>query len=239
MKQLLLFFLLLAGLTVSSQTLEHSYSNALYFKLSASEDAFCEFDFKNSKLNIYDTKHSLIKSISVNMNDSAFWGLSFVSKTLFNSDGKIKFGIGTHNKHGKYKLQIFNEDGVRLFQKDSASYWTQFINSTTGLKMVVSSAGAYNQFTDIYSIGGTYLGKKEIEVPENTFPYPNPTQQFITIPILNRTGVLVKVVIYSLAGLKVDTILTEGNLVYDASSLPIGEYFYTENDIFGGRFIRQ
>ena len=242
MKQIFTICLLLAGLVVKAQTLEHEYSTWVgYAKVNSNEGVYYSYNQKLRIISIYNMNHSLIKSITANVSDTTL-SCNNLSKVLINtnptdfefilSGGRSSYIIGDNGSI----LTTFSGKSNTLI---SSVYP---INTINGAKLIVSyyDTPYYNPRYLIYSLIGTFAGKKELtEDQTDLLPYPNPTQQLITLQLENKTTSLVQVSIYNITGQQVDNLLTQGNVLYDASKLSTGEYYYTENGKYSGKFVKQ
>lgn len=235
MKKIITFCLVVIGMVAKAQTLDKGYDySPLYSKLNSTEDAFSYYDEISKQFKVYSTNNSLLKTVSVNINDSTFIGLYLVSKTIINNDGKLKFGFATYNNKGKYTFKIADENGNIIFSKDSA-YFPQIYNTNNGVKMRLQYVRTNNPRFEVYNLGGTFLGKKEIDNEAvESLPYPNPTTDLIYLELTKGN-----LVVTNINGAEVESLAVTGSILYDTTKLVPGLYFYNLNGLNKGKFIKQ
>jgi len=138
MKKLLFTILIaLIAIKTEAQTLEHTYNgSALWVKLSETEIVYQVFDVFSKTLRIYDINHNLIKTIVVNTSDEIF-GVSNLSRTLFNLDTKFEFTA--YSSSAPYSVKIYDENGNSFFTKNTDGTAVPIVrNTNAGTKMIIS-----------------------------------------------------------------------------------------------------
>lgn len=233
-KNLLFICLLLAGLTMKAQTLEHIYIPSVsYTKVASNESYYYSYNSGLKQMIIYSSNHSLYKVVNIPIQDTMASIYTGFSKTMFNSDNKIEFGVITSYVPVGGSYMVFNEDGTQIFRRDSTSS-AIFYNTPTGAKMIINinNYTTNKSYSEIYSLTGTvFAGKKEID-PTSTdiLPYPNPTNNIIHLIYSMPEGMnTAKLIVNNLNGVTVKEFTVDrsfNDIILQAGELPSGIYLY-------------
>jgi hypothetical protein len=215
----------------------------------------------SNQIMLYNEDYSLYKAITItppagyNINSS----ISFVSKSLFNSDNKIEFIVtfinpsalqqgGDYNTYCSCKM--YNEDGS-LIKDFGTSYqvlpWSIVKTSSGDFKLLIlrhvyntTPSVYYDLYTDVYSLSGTL--PLSVSVQNNMQfqpPYPNPANATITLPYQLKQGEISQMNIYNINGQLIETKqigYDYDKVLLNVSSYTKGVYIYQVNGI-SNRFI--
>ncbi len=221
MKNTILLLLLCSSLFANAQiTLEGQLSATGIHKID-NDIWFTKKD--GGTLTIYRPDRTVYKTIAI-PSQSGFTmeetGLTNLSRNLFNSNGKIVYGIACYNANADYKLAYYTEDNLQLMQQIGA-YSSFAYQTSTGAKLVCF--GTNNMW--IYSLPGTVsLADQEPAGKLQALPFPNPVGDYINLP---RAGLN----IYNALG---QWELKGESQVVDVRILLPGVYYYE-----GGSFVKQ
>lgn len=229
--------LLLLSLGVKAQmTLENTYTGhwrTTLEKIEGEGFKYLAINDNTKQLIMYNTDHSVWKAINLNLPPAAaFYTLPFyASKTLFNSDSKLEFlvfyGDGTFSG-----AVLYNEDGVRLQAFDKAA-WYDLKKTDDGWKLLLHKypASGSIQYTEVYSLPGTYAGLQKPGRPEvETGLYPNPMDEQAVLSYTLPAGVqAANLQVYNTAGVMVRSYQVSNMLnaiTIQRGELPPGNYVY-------------
>jgi len=163
------FSKLTAQITFDNAYYNSTGSNLYLTKLHVSGYKYVNGDLPNMKIYIYNTNHSLFKTISIPTLPDPPSGLAlFVSENLFDLDNLVEYIVITYGNN-KYRLYVIKENGTILMQRDSATI--SFSNNSTGTlqnrdgiffdgtntKMRLDIQGIVPVKTEIYTLPGTLL----------------------------------------------------------------------------------
>lgn len=237
MKKIFTIALMAIGLYAKGQVvLEHSYSSNWQMEVVNIEGdgyKYLGVDTTTKDIKIYNTDHSLWKTINTNIPQSAvIYSLSsYCSKYLFNADNKLEVMVMYYvtSPSVSYVAELYNEDGVILNTFNNASSYT-IAQVNSGWKLLVRF-GTSPQHTEVYSLPGQWAGTSSLgkpSLPNKIFPNPieNTATIHYTLPNAASQGILN---IYNGAGINVRSYTVTGqfnDLVIDKGSLPPGIYIY-------------
>lgn len=229
MKRYFLILLMAVTLSVQGQVaLEATYPNTIgsakflmLIQLDSGMYKYVLFDPQNSQFTIYNLNHSMYLSVSVPIiyaQGVSQYTIAYVSRSLFDCDtSNIEYalsftGDGAPNSYPK-RFYVYRTNGTQLVNIDSCC----FMNYSNGWQYgplynepIVNTPGGSKLFlrcldgsTRIYSVCGRV--PNQIQEVENEFilgnPFPNPTNDQITIPYSlpegEKNGTLI---IYDLEG---------------------------------------
>jgi hypothetical protein len=250
-----LFYLFLTISSIGiSQTLEHSYisdgkdyNHRNHAFLTENNLYYLTLDATNNQILIYDSTHSLYKTVIVTLPSSFEIDLLlFASDKLFNLDSKIEILIVTRNSSDESKMLLFNEDGGdNIFDfgdKRTANVFKDLDNNFKMMTSINNSSSNYLISYDIYSLSGTltvsqesFLNKQKII----SFPNPSSSSINITNPLKNNENE--KIEVYDINGRKVLEKKITGNgenIKLDISKLSKGIYNYRVRQ-FGNKFVKE
>ena len=173
MKRIILFTLVSLCLQISKAqiTLDHTYHGDFYItsvKLSVSGYKYAIIDLPNMKLDLYNTNHSLFKSITIPPVSGTIQGVDLITETLFDADNLIEFAVQTSSlPSGHRKFYVFKENGTQLMFRDSAQYVGNYgivtfnnqngvFSDGVGTKLKLIFYGVSNVIkTEIYNLPGS------------------------------------------------------------------------------------
>lgn len=253
-KLLIAFSLLITSLSYCQITLETQVESEQYIQfIKLNDNSKKYYTFSDFEMKIYNSNHSLFKTISINKQDLGFSSepriyddaVILVSQNVFDTDDDIEFLIYAGNNDGsESKTFIIDDNGSVLFQKAQRpqidddnvdSYQTPFfIQSTeTGIKMILRDLD-YNVNTKyIYSLPGTAtLSYAKNELNSINFKaYPNPSSDYINLEYKLPNGVNNgKILVYNLKGKKVKEYNVDNHvssLQLNNKDLSSGTYIYS------------
>lgn len=135
--KLLGLFLALASAMNAQITYNTSYNQAFNFSLTkfhVSGYKYVKTDIQNLKIDIYNTNHTLFKTISIPAQTTPIQSVSFISENLFDTDNLMEYALVTTLTtpanyttipqtmgSTKYSFYIYKENGTQMMFRDSAS----------------------------------------------------------------------------------------------------------------------
>lgn len=240
MKKLLLIWAML-GIVITTQaqlSFEHTYNHTYVISgCDLDDDGFkyVAYDTIANDIKVYNLNHSLWKTVSINLPDSAkFSGqLQWVSKKLFNSDNNIEFSLTYYRAiNGRliYGTRIYNEQGHILHSLDNVNY-TSLLNMGGQYKLIANKQDGYTK--DVYGLPGTYNnGSLDMKPTTNEQPglFPNPVHTVAklsySLPANAHSG---QINIYNAAGILVRKMpigRAFDHILISRDDLPAGNYIY-------------
>lgn len=248
-------------------------SGLTLIKLDVSGEKYFLFDIQTKVIKLYNLNHSIFKTINIptlpkypSSNTSSLVSVAYLSENLFNSNNLIEFvafsgQFATFNNSADYaSMMVYDETGSVIFNGDSlmpsmkrdATYYGyegngDFIfNTTAGTKMILFSYKNNTPSQRVYSLPGILITsiQKNNENYNNSLPFPNPTNNSITLPYKLDSGKEGKLVINDINGkilfeYKIDT--TFDNVLIDTNIMTAGNYFYSiyssDKKVSTGKFI--
>jgi hypothetical protein len=239
-----IIFCTVSYFSLAQINLEHSFSGAsMYTPTNTNTQTFYySFDATSSILTIYDNNYSLYKSITITPPNGyktpAFTG--GISNKIFNTDDLVEFCFSFTSNSNPYesKLLLYNENLQVL--KDFGNRISLFIFKTVDNVTKCSVTGftingsVITYYQDIYHLPGNLPVDVNTELPiiNEQFPYPNPTNSFIVIPVTLKENETSIINIFNLNGQIIDSKALTGNekqFIYNVKSLKPGVYFYQYN----------
>lgn len=151
-------------------------------------------DVPNGQCRIYNTDHSLFKTINCGIPSGFFLSdIKFVSENIFDTDAGIEllctfYKYYSNSAYYEYDSKIVNEDGSQILFIDGSLY--NYIHETAENKyQLFSYCYDFSVFpekvwTNIYNLPGIavsaqYLNEKSSEILLNAFP--NPASQSVKV----------------------------------------------------------
>jgi len=199
-------------------------SGTKFYNLSSSEN----------KVKIYNSSHTLEKSISLSITTGfSLEKIYLPCDKLFNSDSKIEF-IAVVRSDTETKMILFDEDGANL--KDFGSRWEAYYIKTMDntFKLITISGDKSTPTYDVYSLPGVLsetqqilLNKKELKA------FPNPVSDELKVNNILKNGENSLLEIFNESGIKVlqkNISSNEDIIRIDVSSLKAGLYIYKINN---------
>lgn len=240
----LLFLAFSTGMNAQiSQDASYSFSGT-FIKLALSGDKFFVMDVTNSQCRIYNTNHSLWKTINLEVPAGQYlYDIQYVSEDLFTTDNSVCL-IYTYylydevNQYYTYTSKIIKENGTLLLNLPGCQYYyvTELQDGATKL---VTYSYDYSIFpstitTGVYSLPGTLLAVSSAYVdPAGTAAFkafPNPASQQVnllfpepiksadaTLELRNEAGQLLQ---------QIPVQAGQNQLQLNISQYPRGMYFY-------------
>ncbi len=248
MKHKAIIFLLFLGFSIStnaqiSQDASYAYSGT-FTKLALSGDKFFVMDVTNSQCRIYNTNHSLWKSINLEVPSGQYlYDIQYISENLFTTDNSLCL-IYTYylydevNQYFTYATKVIKEDGTLLLNLPGCQYYyaTELQDGATKL---VTYSYDYSVFpspltTGVYSLPGSLItgSKAPIDPASNAAfkTFPNPASQQVTLlfpvsikapnatlELRNEAGQLLQ---------QIPLQIGQNQLQLSISQYPRGMYFY-------------
>lgn len=273
MRSLILFFtLFFTNLLFSQQlTLDATYNGAaqgsnhfLFVQIDSADYKYVVMNPVNSQFTLYNLNHSIYLNVAIPttfLNGSMTYTISYISKSLIDCDSSnVEYilsvmGDGVPNSYPK-KVLIYRTDGNLLQTIDSCvfmnfsdgkkygpEYNKPIINTPTGSKLILRHLNGDVKVFNLCSSLPQNIDEGNIDV-ESKSPFPNPTNNFITLPYSIPSNEKVgEVIIYNLSGQQVKSYLVDKNfseLKISLKELPSGTYYYilkTKNQVIKGEKI--
>ena len=240
-KKLLYLFIAISSISFS-QTLEKNYTSngsnnypKNFAFLTSSGLNYYTINSTDNEISIYDSNHTLYKTVSISLTNSIEIGAVFLaSDKLFNSNNKIEFIIRTQanrTEGSENKMLLFDEDGTNLF--DFGDRWEAFYfkDENNNFKLLTETNDKSDNITyDIYGLSGTLSSTQEAFHSRGEFiGFPNPSSNIINITNPLKNNEKEKIEIYDINGKKVieKEIIGNGkNIELNISNLSKGIYSY-------------
>lgn len=262
MKSFLTALLLLLSVCVYSQiNQEASYDySGNFVKLANSGDKFYIMDVTNSQCRIYNTNHTLWKTISLSVPANNYlYDIRFLSEGLFTNSNELCLAYVYYyyddvNLYYTFNMKVVKENGTELLSVPGCQYLNVYKTQSGAAKLVTYSYDyslvLYTTTTKVFSLPGTITSVPDVDFPEEfaTPAFPNPTSSLITIPYElpeGSNGASLQLV--DLNGKKIsERTLTErsGKESFNVTGYPKGMYLYKITDrkageIYTGKIIVQ
>lgn len=230
---------ILVSISLNAQiTLENTYNGLTYYASCKminlnSGDKYVFYDATINQLKLYNTNHSLWKTISIpTIPNYTFHYYENISENLFNTNEQVECLITYYNPTDyNQHTALINENGSIAFIKLNSYFDGIKVTENNSYKLLLSDA--LNNDKYVYSLPGTSsnLGISNDEKTLNIgHSYPNPANQFITLPyeikVKNTIGL---VTIYDASGKVVESFKVDdtfNNIILDLSSYSAGTYHY-------------
>ena len=242
-----LFFLL--SLLISFQycnsqiTLEHSYNNlnTLWcYKIEGDGDKYIGTDYTNMKVILYNSNHTVYKSIQTNIPSGNGWFQAvYPSKYLYDSDNEVEVIISwSESVSGNtvYHTEIVNENGV-VEMNFPNSFFTYVIRIDGLWKLILSNhQSATISYPEVYSLPGAWTGNTSILNPSGNGNtelsiFPNPVTQSATLNYSLTSGTTQGLIeIFDVNGSKIkeyEVTNQFNSIILNRNDIPAGMYFYS------------
>ncbi|NLK91899.1 MAG: T9SS type A sorting domain-containing protein [Bacteroidales bacterium] len=243
--KLIVAALLLLTSSVNAQiTLENTYnvvsssSSLTTVQLSNSGYKFVLTEPTTFQVKLYNTNHSIWKTINVPTISGFTWlGVYNISEGLFNTDNQVEC-VACYANHSttpsQYYTKVIDENGTVIKDIPNRIYAGVRATSSNTFKLIVNDNN--NMIRDVYSLPGTSsnLGLPNGGVEGQVgISYPNPTNQFITLPYdLNGTSSTAVLKIYNVNGQIIESFNIDNSfnsILLDVSNYASGTYRYNIN----------
>ncbi len=240
----LLVLLFAFGFAHSQITFEHSYDySGDYTKLANSGYKIYHMDVVNSKCLIYNTNHTLWKTINLSVPANNYlYDIKYVSENLFTTDNSlalayIYYSYNATNQYYTYTAKIVKENGAELLSIPGCQYLYAFNLEDLGTKMEAYvfdySQLNYTVQTRFYTLPGSLINgvqEQHIKDLSSLKAFPNPAGNFTTVPYTLPEGEFEgTLTITDLQGKIVQKHTVDrnfDNIIIETGQLPRGTYLY-------------
>lgn len=190
-----LIFILFITALQAQVTLDKKYDySTSVVKLETLGYKYYLMDVQLGQCRIYNTDHSLFKTISCNVpNGYYLYDIKFISEKTFDTDAGIEllctyYMYNSAKAYYEYDSKIINEDGSAIVTIDGSLY--NYINKTSETEYKLFSycydysVSPEKVWTNIYNLPGVpivsaYTNKNEPDILLNAFP--NPASQSLKV----------------------------------------------------------
>lgn len=237
--------LLLPFLAFGQINLESTYNySGSYTNLHSSGDKFFIMDVVSSQCRIYNTNHSIWKTINLSVPSGNYlYDIKHVSENLFTNDNTLCLAYVYYyydevNQFYTFNARIIKENGTELLFIPGCQYLNVVNTSTSGTKLVAYSYDysqtIYTVTTRVYSLPGTITstaeGETGLPVQSDLPAFPNPASTQVTIPYTLPAGsapAILRLINQSGQIVKETTILPENNkFILNVQGMKAGVYVY-------------
>ncbi len=187
-----LLFLLINMLTIGAfaqitQDASYTYSGT-FTRLSVSGDKFFVMDVLNSQCRIYNTNHTLWKTINLSVPANNYlYDIQYISENLFTTDNSLclvytYYVYDETNQYYTYTTKVVKENGTVLLSLPGCQYYYATTLQNGSTKFVTYSyeysVWPYTVLTGVYSLPGSLITSAS-QIPANQFnqqlyAHPNP-----------------------------------------------------------------
>lgn len=241
---LIAVFLLNFNFATAQIILEESYDySATYTKLAHSGYKIYIMDVVASECRIYNTDHSLWKTINLSIPANNYlYDIKYVSEGLFTNDNTLSlvyiyYYYDETFQYYTYNAKVVTENGTELLSIPGCQYLYATTIPEEGTKMVAYSYDYsilfYTVQTNFYDLPGELVsGTEGLTSPEVSVKnaFPNPATDFSTVPYELPDGVEEgKIQISDIQGKIIQTFKVDNHfdhLRVNTQQYPRGTYFY-------------
>lgn len=247
MKKILLAIFILLSVIVNGQiTLEKTYdASGTFVNLLNSGDKFYIMDVVNNQCLIYNTDHTLWKTISLPVPvNNYLYDIRFLSEGLFTTTNElclayVYYAYDVSNEYYIFNAKVIKENGTVLLTIPDCQYMSAFSTENNAVKLLTYSydysIALYTITTRVYNLPGIITSIEEPQVPTgkvNLSPaFPNPASSFIKIPYSLPEGAESGVLKISDVNGKLITTRqlfnTADNITVQLNDYPAGIYIYS------------
>jgi hypothetical protein len=188
-------FFMVVSFSYAQITFEADYEHSgTYVKLASSGNKFYIMDVGLSQCRVYNTDHSLWKTINLDIPDNNYlYDIRYVSENLFTSDNSLSlcyiyYYYDNVAQYYTYTLKIINENGTNLLTISGVQYAYVCNIDDDGTKLVAYvydySVIPYTITTVIYDLPGELLSSAPGQALQSTIEnaFPNPATSFSVVP---------------------------------------------------------
>jgi hypothetical protein len=238
--KLIVAALLLTSFVNAQITLENTYnvvSSSSWLstvQLSNSGYKFVLIEPSSFQVKLYNTNHSIWKTINVpTISGFTLIGVYNISEGLFNTDNQVEcvaYYANYSSTPAQLYTKVIDENGTVIKDIPNRAYAGVVAISSNTFKLIVNDN---NMIREVYSLPGTSInlglptGGVEGQVGVS---YPNPTNQYITLPYdLNGTSSTAVMRIYNANGQIIESFNIDNsfnNILLDLSNYASGTYRY-------------
>lgn len=246
MKKLVLLTLLIGSVVFSNAqiTFETQYQHSgTITKLANSGYKFYVMDVGLSQCRIYNTNHSLWKTINLSIPANNYlYDIKYVSENLFTTDNSlclayVYYSYNAANDYYTFTTKVIKENGTELLSIPGAQYVYAYNLEGVGTKMLAYvydySLVYYTVFTRVYDLPGEVLSTTRNGISpafELENPFPNPAHEFTNVPYQLPEGQSEgNITISDINGKVMDVFTIDrsfSSLHLDTHDYPKGVYFY-------------
>ena len=260
MKKLLTVLILLSyNLTFGQITLDNNYSySGTYTKLAVSGYKFYLMDIGLAQCRIYNTNHTLWKTINLSIPASNYlYDIKLLSEGLLTSDNSLSLAYIYYSYDETsgvytYNARLIRENGTELLSVPNCQYMEIKDLEGEGIRLLAYcynySVSPYTVETRIYNLPGNITGMPD-NYPELSGhrPFPNPATDVITIGyLLPESAGSSEIILYTASGKeKIRYVLNPhaGSISIPVHNLEPGLYGYaivsSGNKTAAGKFMVQ
>ena len=231
-------------------SLEHSYPNEnLQVYTNATETFYYSVGSNLTTIKIYNADYTLKKQFTLPSPVNIPYYENFIlSKNIFNTDNLLEIVTTSENTSWNDEtIRIYNEDGVLV--KDFGSGYTvedifdfhvyhDNTTNTNKLRLIKGDPYSNNATTEIWNLGTTSLGAKEIQSKNKLSAFPIPTNKILNV--INPENGANKIEIFDTTGKLVinkNFANSENKISVDVENLPKGIYIYKIGEL-SSKFIK-
>jgi hypothetical protein len=237
--------LLFSGLAFGQITPEATYNHSgTYTQLANSGYKFFLMDVGANQCRIYNTNHSLWKTINLTVPANHYlYDVKFVSENLFTTDNTlclayIYYNYNSIGQYYTYTARVIRENGTVLLTIQGCQHLSVHRLTGQGTKLLAysydySSFPNYTVQTHVYGLPGQLVSVPEINGSNGAqlqAAYPNPASEFTVVPYKLPDGIFEgQLIITDAKGNEVRRYLIDRNfdhLRFDTKELPVGVYLY-------------
>lgn len=198
MKKTLLFLLInmlsFSAYTQITQDASYTYSGT-FTRLSVSGDKFFVMDVLNSQCRIYNTNHTLWKTINLSVpSNNYLYDIQYISENLFTTDNSLclvytYYLYDETNQYYTYTTKVVKENGTVLLSLPGCQYYYATTLQNGSTKFVTYSydysVWPYTVLTGVYSLPGS-LVTSALQLPaeqlkQQLYAHPNPASTQVVV----------------------------------------------------------
>jgi len=239
-----IIILFISSVVNAQITLENTYQEIEEFAYLEG-NYYYSIDYINNRCSIYNPDHILKKTVNLDVpTDWYLNDIAFVSTKMFNTDELIEMLvvyykyvlINDTTGYYEYLTRVVNENGTELLNVPGGGYSSVFTTGTGKTKLMLYvydySVDPVTYQTKIYSLSGqASFVQNPIETTRLPEPFPNPTNNIITIPYqLNEPGAEGTIVVTDMEGHLIKILSVKGKkgqIIIKTGNLAPGQYQYT------------
>lgn len=228
-------------------SLESTYNfSGTYTRLSNSGYKFYLMDVGTSQCRIYNTNHTLWKTINLTVPAGNYlYDIRYVSENLFTNDNSlclayIYYSYNATGQYYTYNARIVKENGTELLSIPGCQYIYVHNLEGIGTKMIAYcydySVSPYTIQSKVYNLPGQLVyAPAEVSEPNpaQALAFPNPAGDYTTITYFLPSGInSAELKLTDLRGITIRTWKVEapsGSISLNTAGFPGGIYFYSLN----------